>query len=103
MSQNPTDFKHLDIEGAGLPGSVLGLDFCGTVVSTGDQVSSLKTGDRVASAVHGGKFSDKGSYAQYLKVAADMCWKVPDSVPGDSAATFGTAYITAAQVSCWST
>ncbi|RSH93061.1 hypothetical protein EHS25_007414 [Saitozyma podzolica] len=96
-ASNPTDFKHLDIEGAGLPGTVLGLDFCGTVVSAGAQVSSLKAGDRVASAVHGGKFSDKGSYAQYLKVAADMCWKVPESVPGDSAATFGTAYITAAQ------
>jgi NADPH:quinone reductase-like Zn-dependent oxidoreductase len=73
IRQNPTDFKHLDVEGAGLPGSVLGLDFCGTVASTGAQVSSLKTGDRVASAVHGGKFPDKGAYAQFLKVAADMC------------------------------
>jgi len=91
---NPTDYKHLD--GQGGERAIMGLDFFGTVVQTGAEVTALHVGDRVAAAVHGNKFQDKGSFAQYLKVGSDMCWKVPDTVSGAEASTFGVAYITAA-------
>ncbi len=76
---------------------VLGLDASGIVVATGENVTGLAIGDRVASATnlfHSGK---PGSYAQYMVVNEQRAVKIPDSISLASAATLNTAAITAWQ------
>ena len=76
---------------------VMGLDASGTVVAVGENVTSLKVGDRVASGTnlfHSGK---PGSYAQYVVVNAQRAVKIPDSISLASAATLTTPSITAWQ------
>lgn len=83
------------------PKAIIGCDYSGTVVKLGNNVSNknIKVGDRVAGCVHGGLFTDKGSYAEYLKVQSDLTFKVPERLSFEEAATFGVPWITAAQVS----
>ncbi|KAI0636517.1 GroES-like protein [Trametes polyzona] len=96
LAQNPTDWKHVDTIGA--PGSILGCDFSGYVVKTGENVSSRKVGEHVAGFVHGGAFSDEGAFAEYVKTPADLVWPVPENTLNhDQAATLGCAFWTAAQ------
>ncbi len=76
---------------------VMGFDASGTVVATGKNVNTLAIGDRVASGnnlFHSGK---PGSYAQYMVVNEKRAVKLPDSISLASAATLGTAAITAWQ------
>jgi len=76
---------------------VLGLDASGVVVATGENVTDLAVGDRVASATnlfHSGK---PGSYAQYMVVNEQRAVKIPDSISLAAAATLNTAAITAWQ------
>lgn len=76
---------------------VMGLDASGTVVATGNNVTSLAVGDRVASGTnlfHSGK---PGSYAQYMVVNEQRAVKIPDSISLESAATLSTPSITAWQ------
>jgi NADPH:quinone reductase-like Zn-dependent oxidoreductase len=42
-------------------GAIVGCDFSGSIVKLGSGLKnpSLKVGDRVATAIHGGKFKDK--------------------------------------------
>ena len=96
LPQNPTDAAALNRTGA--PGALLGCDFSGTVVSLGTSVTLLKVGDKIAASVHGGKFPDKGSYAQYLKIDEVEAWKVSPKTDMAEAATFGVGYVTAALV-----
>ena len=85
----------------GVPGCILGNDFCGTIVSQRSnlKVKSLKVGDKVGPVTHGGKFPDRGSFAQYLKTSSDMVFVIPEDMKGEDAATFGVGYITAAMAS----
>ncbi|ORX35746.1 chaperonin 10-like protein [Kockovaella imperatae] len=90
VALNPTDWKHRDsVSPAGV---ILGCDFCGTIV---ESKSSRPKGQRVAGWVHGGKFPDQGSFAQYIRVAGDRVFTATDLKP-ESAATFGIGYFTAA-------
>ena len=76
---------------------IMGLDASGTVVAVGENVNTLKVGDRVASGTnlfHEGK---PGSYAQYLVVNQQRAVKIPNSVSFASAATLTTPSITAWQ------
>ena len=78
---------------------MLGCDFAGTIVALGSSPTNkgLKIGSHVQSFVHGGKFPDKGSFAQYLYTAGDMLFAI-DGMNGAEAATFGVGYSTAAMV-----
>ena len=59
----------------------------------------LQVGDKVACAVHGGKFPDKGAFAQYARAESDLCFKVPDGMGMDAASNFGVPWGTALHVS----
>ncbi|WOO80715.1 Protein TOXD [Vanrija pseudolonga] len=93
--QNPTDWKHAAY--ISKAGDILGCDFAGVVAHVQDGEARVKVGDRVAGSVHGGKFKDRGSYAEYLRVPADLVWKVPDSVQLQDAAALGVALGTSIQ------
>ncbi|KAG7120387.1 Hps1-dma1 cluster oxidoreductase toxD like protein [Verticillium longisporum] len=94
VALNPTDFKHLDIISP--PGSIIGCDYAGEVAEVGSNATALwKVGDRVAGAVHGGLHPDRGSFAEYLKVDADLAWRVPSTVSDADATTYGVSAITA--------
>ncbi|KAG7571181.1 hypothetical protein FFLO_00854 [Filobasidium floriforme] len=101
VAQNPTDWKHASIPGLSVPGAIIGCDFSGTVVtipSICPNPNKLQVGDKIAGMVHGGKFPTKGSFAQYLRVPSDTCWKVPESVGLRDAPVYGVGFITAAGV-----
>lgn len=71
VALNPTDYKHLDILSP--PGSISGCDYAGEVVEVGASSSNAwKIGERVAGVVHGGLYPDRGAFAEYLKVDADL-------------------------------
>ena len=36
-----------------------------------------QVGDRVAGFTHGGTYEDRGAYAEYVKAAAELVWKIP--------------------------
>ncbi|KAF4950783.1 hypothetical protein FGADI_7979 [Fusarium gaditjirri] len=78
VALNPTDFKHLDIISP--LNSIIGINGkC----------------DRVAGAVHGGLYPDKGAFAEYLKIDADLAWKVPEGISDTEATTYGVSAVTA--------
>ncbi|KAH7201487.1 chaperonin 10-like protein [Fusarium oxysporum] len=94
VALNPTDFKHLDIISP--TNSIIGCDYAGVVHQVGDSVRDRwKVGDRVAGAVHGGLYPDKGAFAEYLKIDADLAWKVPDDISDTDATTYGVSAVTA--------
>lgn len=79
-------------------GSVSGCDFSGTVVAASPSSRDhVKVGQRVAGDVYGGKFPDRGSFAEYLVTEPSMCWRVPDGVQQDAAAAYGVPLFTAFQ------
>lgn len=59
---------------------VLGAEVAGTVAAVGQGVTSLRLGQRVATA------DAVGSYAEYCVAAADVAASVPDPVSSDVAA-----------------
>ncbi|KAL9947971.1 hypothetical protein D7B24_004123 [Verticillium nonalfalfae] len=94
VALNPTDFKHLDVISP--PGSVIGCDYAGEVAEVGSNATAVwAVGDRVAGAVHGGLFPDRGAFAEYLKIDADLAWRVPSTVSDADATTYGVSAITA--------
>ncbi|ATY60948.1 zinc binding protein [Cordyceps militaris] len=94
VALNPTDFKHIDLLSPA--GAVIGCDYAGVVAQVGSAATGAwKVGDRVAGWVHGGLYPDRGSFAQYLKVDADLAWKVPEGVSDLAASTYGVSASTA--------
>jgi NADPH2:quinone reductase len=63
------------------PPLVIGLEAAGEVVATGEGVTDLKTGDRVAYAS-----PPLGAYAEERLIAADRVVKLPDSIDDQTAA-----------------
>ncbi|KJS11030.1 MAG: hypothetical protein VR78_13275 [Hoeflea sp. BRH_c9] len=61
----------------------------GTVRDIGEGVTNLKPGNRVIS------MAEHGGYAQFVVVAADQCFAVPDSLSFDDAASMSLAFDTA--------
>ena len=83
----------------GAPGSILGCDYAGTVAAAGSAAAAQwKEGDKVAGFIHGGKFPDRGTFAEYGVVKKDMAYRVPDNVSMEAAPTLGVAYSTAGMV-----
>ncbi|KAH7409111.1 chaperonin 10-like protein [Cadophora sp. MPI-SDFR-AT-0126] len=94
VALNPTDYRHID--GISPPGCIVGCDFAGEVAKVGSHAAKdWKVGDRVAGAVHGGLYPDRGSFAEFLKADGDLVWKVPNTVRDEEAATFGVSAVTA--------
>ncbi|GAA6058545.1 hypothetical protein JCM10212_006984 [Sporobolomyces blumeae] len=80
------------------PNAILGCDFAGVVEKLGDDVSNVKVGDRVAGFVHGGRYEEEGSFAEYVRAQAVLVWKVPENVSfEEAAASGGVAPLTAVQ------
>ncbi|KAJ9094733.1 hypothetical protein QFC21_005891 [Naganishia friedmannii] len=100
VAQNPTDWKHSAFLSP--PNVIIGCDYSGTIVKLGEELKNKdwKVGDHVAGVVHGGKFEDKGSFAEYARVQSDLLWKVPSSGPVGlrEAPVYGVGFVTAAQV-----
>ena len=64
----------------------------------GKNVTTPAVGDHVAGFVQGGRDKDRGAFAEYVKAAGDLCWKVPKgTISHEEAATMGCGYWTAAQ------
>ncbi|KAH9932578.1 GroES-like protein [Fomitopsis serialis] len=95
-AQNPTDWKFVDF--VQKAGTVLGVDFSGTVVAAGSNVTHLKLGTHVAGFVKGGALPDSGAYAEYVKTPGELVWPVPEGTLGFAeAATLGFVLILAVQ------
>jgi len=94
VSINPTDWKHVAFLAE--PGSLVGCDFVGTVADSNG--TDLKEGTRVAGFTHGGKYPDRGSFAEYAIAVANVLVKVPDETPDEVAAATGVAVLTTVQV-----
>lgn len=94
FAANPTDVIHLDY--IGTAGSIIGCDFAGTVVQAGSSTSRHKVGDRIFSAIHGGKYANIGSAAEYCVVGDDLAMSIPEGMSGEDAVTFGVGFLTAA-------
>lgn len=75
---------------------IVGFDAAGIVVEVGEGVERLTTGDRVVTPGNQG-VGERGSYAEYLRAAAERTIKLPDSVSFQQAATLPTAGMTAWQ------
>ncbi|KAI9800046.1 MAG: hypothetical protein M1833_003575 [Piccolia ochrophora] len=96
VALNPTDFKHIDLVSPAH--SIIGCDYAGEVAEVGSNATDhWKVGDRIAGVAHGGLFPDKGTFAEYCKVEADLAWKVPDRIADHEAATYGVSACTAMQ------
>lgn len=91
---NPIDFKSVDVIAPNK--SVIGCDYAGEVVLVGKKAEKRwSVGNRVAGFVHGGQYSDIGSFAEYLKVDGELAWKIPPTLSDSEAATYGVAAVTA--------
>lgn len=96
VALNPTDFKHIDAISP--PDCIIGCDFAGEITKVGKTAaSSWNVGDRVAGAVHGGLYPDRGAFAEYLRTDSDLVWKIPDDMDATTASTYGISAVTAMQ------
>ena len=66
-----------DIDLIGNPDTIIGVDYSGIVAKVGSKVNSFALGEHVAGFTHGGAYTDRGAYAEYVKTSADLVWKVP--------------------------
>jgi NADPH:quinone reductase len=86
--------KYADFLGAPAFPYILGWDAAGTVAATGADVSGIKQGDLVYTAIvpssNGG-----GLYAEYAAVAAQFVWPVPSSLSVTQAGAMGWDALTA--------
>ena len=73
----------------GWPEDVPGLEFSGTVVRVGEEVTRFSPGDRVFGIVGG------GGLATHLLTHADLCMSVPDTLDPIEAAAVPEAFVTA--------
>ena len=70
------------------PPFVPGSEYAGTIDATGDGVTGLKVGDRVAA------FAGIGGFATRACVAAHQVLRIPDAMPADEASAFICTYAT---------
>ena len=73
---------------------VVGFDAAGVVAEVGEGVSGLAVGDRVVTPGNQG-IGERGSYAEYVRAAAERVIRLPDTVGFREAATLPTAGMTA--------
>lgn len=88
---NPVDSKM--VGSFTTPGAIAGCDFAGIVLQIGAEVDKkLRVGDRVCGVVHGMNpaCTSVGAFAQYVGATGDFLFKIPDSVPWEVAASWGS-------------
>ncbi|EPS98739.1 hypothetical protein FOMPIDRAFT_1031239 [Fomitopsis schrenkii] len=96
VAQNPTDWKF--VENVQNHGTITGCDWSGNVVLVGKNVTAYTIGDHVAGFHQGGSYTDRGAFAEYVKVEPDLAWKVPPgTLSHEESATLGCAFWTAVQ------
>jgi NADPH:quinone reductase-like Zn-dependent oxidoreductase len=93
-AQNPTDIKSFDLNRFG-DGAILGCDLCGHVEELGADVTRIQRGDRVGGFVLGGRPKCLGAYSSYTVVEEAFCFKVPEAISSEAAATLPLALTTA--------
>ena len=73
------------------PGTILGCDFAGIVVQAGPSLRvPVQVGDKVAASLRGGVDKERGGFAEYVKVYADLAWIIPEGTyTFEEAATIG--------------
>lgn len=60
----------------------------------GKNVTNIEVGDHVATFVHGSKFADEGSFAEYVKTPAELAWVVPaNTLTFEQSATYNVACV----------
>ncbi|KAI0031021.1 chaperonin 10-like protein [Vararia minispora EC-137] len=97
VALNPTDWKHAFGQ-LGKPGTVSGSDAAGDVVKVGSQVTHIKIGDRATGFNFGGSWqTNNGAYAEYVRLKAAVCWKLPEGMTYEEAASFPIPHLTAVQ------
>jgi len=97
VALNPTDWKHA-LGDWGTPGTISGCDSAGDVVKVGSAVKHLKVGDRAAGFTFGGSHqTENGSYSEYVRLVAAVCFKFPESMTYEEAASFPIPHLTAVQ------
>lgn len=81
----------IDARRIGNPGAILGCDFAGIVVRAGPSLRvPVKVGDKVAASLRGGVDKERGGFAEYVKVYADLAWIIPEGTyTFEEAATIG--------------
>ena len=103
VALNPSDWKLLE-DATCTPGAIVGSDFSGIVVGVGAAVSScskgLQIGDHVFGCVFGSNpaHPDGGAFAEYIAAPADLCFKMPQAMRFESAASMGLGLMTAGLV-----
>jgi NADPH:quinone reductase-like Zn-dependent oxidoreductase len=73
---------------------VVGFDATGVIVQIGAGVSGFSIGDRVVTASNQG-LGERGTYAEFVRSAAERVARLPDNVSLQDAATLPTAGMTA--------
>ena len=93
---NPADtfFRGLGTYLGEGPGTVLGHDGAGVVEAVGNNVLSVKVGDRVCFC-NGGIGGDQGTYSRHAVVPEWLLAKIPDAVDFVTAASLPLVFITA--------
>lgn len=89
---NPTDYKIPS--SFPTPGATAGCDYAGVVVQISTQLPdgcTLRVGDRVCGGIQGSNPADKmsGSFAEYVRVPADLLVRLPDHVTWEQGASLG--------------
>ncbi|KAI0070948.1 NAD(P)-binding protein [Panus rudis PR-1116 ss-1] len=72
VALNPTDVAH--IESFGKPGTICGVNFAGTIVRVGRNVTSIVIGNNVEGFVRGSYYTDEGAFAEYVKTSGHRFW-----------------------------
>ncbi|KII93980.1 hypothetical protein PLICRDRAFT_132282 [Plicaturopsis crispa FD-325 SS-3] len=92
---NPTDWKHVEFELGGGPGSTVGCDLAGTVEKVGPN-SRFVPGDRVAALVHGSSklIPTSGAFAEYAAVEEHAAFKLPADMSFEDGASLPVAFVT---------
>lgn len=96
VAQNPTDWKHVQF-GLSAPGMISGCDFVGSVVKLGSKVPSEIQGQVRSGFVRGGMSPTNGAYAEYIKSAWDVTFRVPSNITPAQAASAPIPLTTACQ------
>lgn len=96
LCEQPLTLATVDSRRMTSPGTIIGCDFAGIVVQAGPNLRvPVKVGDKVAASLRGGVDKERGGFAEYVKVYADLAWVIPEGTyTFEEAATIGIALYT---------